>query len=660
MKNKKAFKRFKGIVSKHFDRDFYRSKGFQFVWLIAFFVFCWLVCWLFGALNGIGGWRVMELLLDPGCFAGSNELGAAWVQLIVTFVGAVCFTSFLINAVGNWLDQRVERFKQGQVIYEFDDHILILGANDMLINILKSLVAVPDNKKRDIVIQTCGDVEGVRSVIYAEIPESLSRNIYVVFGNRNHGDSLNLLDAFETKAIYILGEENEPFHDATNLECLRLLKSVCEKAVNPINCYMVLNRLSSIQHFYYKSDNGSTDKLHLTVISATENIAQRLLINRDYEPNRLYPALDRDGISADSPVGVHLIVAGMTQMGVAVATTAAHICHFPNFRTKGIRTKITFIQRDIKRDMDLFAGRYRQMLDLSYYRYVNTSNPDQSKDFFPLKEYLPENCDKKGFLDIEWEFIDGGPVCEWVREYLTACAERDGASEYTTLALCENDHDAAVSASLFLPRRIYEKGIPVFVYQPGSGELLRSAKQTDRYANIFPFGTKPDCYDFQYRYRLQCARRIAYLYDLANAGEKFVEMPSPDKLKERWFKLQYAFQQSNLYSANSVQMKLRSISPAGDSLTEEQVEILSETEHNRWNMERLLVGFCGYKYAERMAFKRILESSDTAARNRCKAELDEMKKKRFMHKDIAPYDELSDSTKEYDRIIVRNIPKVLK
>ena len=300
------------------------------------------------------------------------------------------------------------------------------------------------------------------------------------------------------------------------------------------------------------------------------------------------------------------------------------------------------------------------MLDLSYSRYVNISNPDQNKEYFPIKEYLPENCDRKGFLDVEWEFIDGGTECDEVREYIASCAEQDGTSEYTTLVLCENGYDDDISASLSLPRRIYEKGIPVFVYQPGSGELLRSAKQTDRYANLYPFGTKPDCYDFQYRYRLQCARRIAYLYDLANAGEKFIEMPSHEELKDRWFKLQYAFQQSNLYSANSVQMKLRSISPAGDSLTEEQVEILSETEHNRWNMERLLVGFSGYRYDERIAFKRILESSDTAARNRCKAKLDEMKKKRFMHKDIAPYDELSDSTKEYDRIIVRNIPKVLK
>lgn len=49
---------------------------------------------------------------------------------------------------------------------------------------------------------------------------------------------------------------------------------------------------------------------------------------------------------------------GMSQMGYSIATTAAHVCYFPNYRKKGIRTKITFIQSDIRQEMDFLTGQY--------------------------------------------------------------------------------------------------------------------------------------------------------------------------------------------------------------------------------------------------------------------------------------------------------------
>lgn len=661
MKHKSIFKRYKGLLLKGFDRDFYKSKGRQFLWLIGFFLLCLLVCNLFGLAGGVGPWRVVELLLDPGCFAGSDEEKCSvWIQLLITIIGSICFTSFLINAFGNWLDRRIELFKRGQVVYEFDNHILILGANSMLLNILRSLVAVPNNADRDIVIQTNGDVDELRAYIASEIPEKQAKNIYVVYGRRSHYDSLVKLDVFETKSIYILGEDNESIHDATNLECLRLLRTICERSKRSITCYMVLERLASVQHFYYKSDSGSTDKLHLIVINALENVAQRVLVSRYYESGRKYPAIDRGGISAECNIGVHLVVVGMSQMAYALATTAAHICHFPNFRSKGVRTKITFINENIRQEMDFFVGHYQSLMDLSYRKYINIANPENNKEYFPDPQYLSDLDDKKGFLDLEWEFIDGGIECDGVRDYLTDCSVKDAETEYLTIAFCESNAETNAAASLYLPLIIYDKKIPVFVYQPGGGEVLRSAKQTDRYANIFPFGMKTDCFDMQYQNRLIGARRIAYLYELANDKKDFVAMPSVEQLKYLWFHTQYAFQQSNLYAANSIPTKLRSVVVEGNTLTEKQIDTLSEVEHNRWNVERLLVGFRAYTYKERIAVKNIMESSDEDAIKECRQNIDKRKKNQFFHKDIAPYVELLDSSKEYDRAIVRNILEVIK
>ena len=129
-----------------------------------------------------------------------------------------------------------------------------------------------------------------------------------------------------------------------------------------------------------------------------------------------------------------------------------------------------------------------------------------------------------------------------------------------------------------------------------------------------------------------------------------------------WFdqKQSYALQQSNLYAANSIEFKLRSVANDGTrKLTGHEIEILSITEHNRWNVERLLVGFRAYKKVDRLKFKALLLSNDEKLRKECECKLKYMKQEFFIHKDIAPYDELLEESKKYDSVIVGNIIEVL-
>lgn len=662
MMTRKFIKRFWRWIKKNFDKAFYRSRGGQFVWLGSILI---VVCGVFiGFCSscGIGEWRVIELMLDPGSFVGSSRdgFGKAMLQFVVTLTGALAFTCLLINAFGNWLDRRIDNYKSGEVFYEFDDHILILGANGMLLNILKSLLDAEENKDRDIVILTTNTAEALRARIYSEIPRKKARNIYVVYGSRVSQEVLDKLDIFEIRTAYILGEDNEPVHDALNIRCFEMLRPMAQASERPIDCYMVMERLSSIQHFYYKAGSGSTEKLKLTVINALENAAQRVLVSRDYKDGLYYPALDRDGISANDEAGVHLIVVGMSQMGYAMATTAAHVCHFPNFQTKGVRTKITFIQKDIRQEMDFFVGRYNNLMSLSYYNYIDPEDPAKCVENLPDAKYMPPRSDKKGFLDIEWEFVDGSIETASIRQYISACAEKDGHSKHLTIAFCDSNAEANVAASLFLPSIVYDRHVPLLVYQPGSGQVLNSARDTSVYSSIYPFGMKADCYDLQYQRRLVCARRIQCLYRCADEGKKFEKMSDDIDLMDYWFDTQYAFQQSNLYAANSISFKLRSVANDGTRpLTNEEIAALSETEHNRWNVERLLLGFRAYPFAERETFRRLLCSGDKKAAERCKAELSQVKRQQFKHKDIAPYNELDEPTRNYDKAIIANIQSVV-
>lgn len=638
-------------VEKHFDRALYKGGAKQFCWLFGILAIATGIGLAFSPFFHVERWRVIELLLDPGSFSGSTEnCGNVWFQFLVTLAGAVTFTCLLINAIGNFMERRIDRIRHGNIAYEVDDHILIIGAGSMLVNLIKALLEKEENTKRDIVILTSKDAEEVRAHIFSEIPKKESRNIYVYYGSRVRKDTLNKLDAYQTTTIYILGEDDEPAHDSINMKCYELLKEVCSRSQRIIYCYMVLDRLTSIQLFYYNPQNPSTDKLRLTVVNSLENAAQRVLVSRDYRNGEFYPALDRNGIHEDDNKFVHFIIVGMSQMGYAMATTAAHVCHFPNFPSKGLRTKITFIQNDIRQEMNFFLGRFSELMKLSYWQYINPENPSQNIETFPNAQYADLTRDPKGFLDIEWEFIDCGIETPQVRHYLEQCAMHNEKTEVLTIALCNNNPETNTSAALFLPNIISAKHIPVFVYQPGGDQMIRAVKNTVLYAHLYPFGMKTDAFDKQYRERLQRAQIIKHLYDM---GNNFTDIPDHnDELIDKWFKDKYAFQQSNLHVANSIPFKLRSISiGTRKKLTENEINLLAEIEHNRWNVERLLLGFKPYTIAEREDIKLNGNKNINVEYN---------KDRLLIHKDIAPYEELEEGEdKDKDSKIVENLLNIL-
>lgn len=658
------------------DRAIYEGRFKQFVWLGGVVVLAFLVLWGLACICGLGNVatdlssdtgtssravRVIELLLDPGAFAGSKAYGAVAFQLFVVLVGAALFTSFLIGAIGNLLSRRIESLTNGQYTYNFEGHILILGASSVLKNILDQ---IGNTEGRDIVIQTDRDAEQVRETIMSYTNEKNMKNIYVIFGNRTHLTSLDALHVAEAHSIYVIGEDDEPQHDGLNLECWHLIADKCKDAAGVKECYLLLDRLTSHNVFSYRQESCSTDNLRLNIVSAVENMAQGVLVSGEAKSLK-YPALDRDGITKDSDINVHLIVVGMTQVAYAMATTAAHICHFPNFRTKGKKTKITFIQKDIKQELDFWMGHFDSLMDLSYSELVSWDKEGRKNvvEMYPKTEYInPLLSDNKGFLDVEWEFIDAGVEDPNVREYIRECVRKDGVSEYLSFAFCGHEAEDNVAASLYLPKEVFEKNdIPVYVYQPLTRWVLATAKETDRYSNLYPFGMRTDCFDPQQE-RLLWAKRIKFVYD--NEG-KYDAMASLDKLNEGWYKKegQYIMQQSNIYAANSVPVKFRSIGldPAvRTSMTSDEVNDLAEIEHNRWNVERLLAGYSPVPFEDRMTIIAGLLSSDKAAVKLAKDEKNRLKKKLFKHADIAPYDELLNLSKEYDINIVKNLMDVIK
>jgi len=634
--------------------------------------------------------RIVELMLDPGAFVGSEEEKAVtdaepvstdtkpvppdtrpifpvWLQLLITLSGAALFTATMITVFGNILGNRVEDYKKGRVRYHFDDHILVLGGNSMAVNMLKEFLRTGVHNSRKIVILTTCDTEQLHNRISSAIPGyERELDVTLLNGSRVVEATLMRMEVDDAHSIYILGEDDETDHDAANLVTWRLVRKLCKDVQRDIDCYLAVNRVSTYHVFQF--GNKMTDfHLHLNIINSFEAWAQRVLVSREYslrddQDGRIaerYPAIDRGGIDLSSRKTVRFVICGISQMSYSMATTVAHIAHFPNFiKDPSLRTKICFISPGIKQEMDFFIGHYSNLFMLSNAKYVswNEYGIHSQQVCEPVSDY-------GDFLDIEWEFIDTSIEKKNARDLLEIWARNE--EEYLTLSLCTNDPDANLAASLYLPEIIYERAIPVFVYNSGVDEVLKYAHETKRYDNVYPFGMKNDSYDPLFRNRLSKAKKINYLYHLQDSGQEFVSMCGDEELDKYWDEREeYVYRFSNLYAANSIPIKLRSIGLDPDDidnidrLSESDVMVLAEVEHNRWNIERLLMGFKALPSEKRREINDML--SDIGGRYERGRALNKAYKEKYIHKDLTPYSGLPKSSKGYDIAIVRNILAVMK
>lgn len=420
---------------------------------------------------------------------------------------------------------------------------------------------------------------------------------------------------------------------------------------------------------------------------------------------------------------VHLVVIGMTKMGVAMALEAAHLCHYPNCLTaKAPRTRITFIDENADRESGYFMNRYDVLFDLARWRYVDATKSKTRKGDqtiyiesnyncrncnlaeFRINKKLPEcasnrecktclKCDSceywyeplycptskskfkcdvpngrsylsrqngfdenipgdEFFIDIEWEFIKGSLSNHSVLEYLRECAAKD-ENKILTVAVCLDEPHQAISAGLYLPDEVYEKALQVLVYQRYSDSLLKdlSNKNTEgfRYKKVKPFGMLSQTFSLM-SVDHQMAKYINYIY---NSDDISLE-ESEGKLEDEWEETISKFKEgksgtasrwSNIYHANTLVTKLRSIGynesanydnwgemvelyknngggvrwnstdeaqkavinknndENGIKTLVEKVTKLSIAEHNRWNLEQLLLhtlplDFNRYSYFE--------------------------------------------------------------
>lgn len=317
-----------------------------------------------------------------------------------------------------------------------------------------------------------------------------------------------------------------------------------------------------------------------------------------------YTPLDgKNGIKPNDTQRVHFIVVGMSKMGVAMGTQALFQAHYPNYvRDNSLKSRITFIDANAEQEMQFFKGRYATLFELARHRYIDAKECkgallnsgykwiDPMLD--PKTKWKHLSAEGANFLDVEIEFVKGELESEKVREYLRQVTADKNSK--VTIAICLPLTHQSVAAALYMPLEVYDNVQEIWVYQREAADIitnLEHARETNkRYERLRPFGMLYGEYIDRRTHYLK-ALLVNSIYDMDGVNYKknernLIRKETYKDLRDSWNDLTVALQWSNKYFADSMYQKLRSMSK-----NEDCQDIMARCEHNRWNVQQLLLGF---------------------------------------------------------------------
>ncbi len=638
-------------------------------------------------------WRLYYYFSDPGVQAElmTNNNLPKYVGLIMSTLGAIFLSGLLISTITNMFERKSDRWRLGFSYYKLEDHIVIIGSDQMVHGLVNQLCEEQNN---NIVVMTSADVEQMRNSLHASLKNKKDKKrIIVNYGQRDSENYLSKINIAHAKEVYILGDTSEfddieSFHDSLNVQCVTLIANQCKRCGRKgLPCHVLFDYKTTYHVFQY-ADLGPeiTEHIDFHPFNFYDFWARKVFVvgaskNEDitYKPLDYIPITDRE-----SDKYVHLIVLGMSKMGQAMALQAAHIAHFPNYRKR--KTKITFIDRNGKVEMGEFKQKCGELFKVSRSTYIDADAWAEAeerridgeapieKELYitttglvdEYKHLVEEGDTDKDFIDIEWQFIKGDDHNPIVQELLKQYAKDDDAM--ITVAICLNLTHISLRSAMYLPKEYYEKDIPILVQQRKTSTIASTlnGKGFDKekrkkllYKNITPFGMVYDCYDLHIVSSVETCKRISSVYDYYFKNGTTPTYIKPEEADEVWKSKIITKRWSNIFAAASIPTKLRCIGSKWsinnncflENLTNDQIELLAEIEHNRWNVEELLLGYRPVKKEE---------DNDIFANRSKKQEY----KEKFIHYDIRPYNGLKEDEKGnlasvYDIVIVKSLPLIL-
>lgn len=644
--------------------------------------------------NGMAKWTLpLYLMLDGNVLNNLyiNSTGAdikGWLLFassITYILGVILFSGMIISVLTNAISNRVEDHRKGRLFYLKSDHYIIMGYDDMVPAIISDIFTrEPDAY---VLLLTAIDAEKIREWLSKSVAFRQMERIIVNYGHRTMQECYSKIHIETAKEIFIVGRREIPTHDAMNVENVDSICSYLKQLKETKGDGMTMpKRITCVfedldTYTAFKTTEIFEDVKNLGIEFVPYNFysgwAKQVFVGRCYkgkkEPDKNipYPLMLREADGEERYA--HLVFVGTTNCAVAMAIEAAHILHFPLKKDGSQRkTLITFIDRNANDEMDQFTTRYHHLCKEALIQYEDLTREPKEIDFKRVEN---------SFLDIEFHFIKGDIFSEKVQERL--CQYATDPKQSLSIFLAMRNPKDNFQIGMNMPDIIYYSDTPIFIRQDRSDNFVTNLRQQDekfssayntvvdgklvednrhgRYANIYPFGMTDTGFSSD-KMSLKRAKLVNYLYYVDMKEESLLNALS-DKIiwndaNVFWNDLSVANKWSNLYNAYSIRIKLETLrktrglklddtSRDKESLNPDEAKILAVMEHNRWNVEKLLMGFS--KPEPKEDKYEYPEFADKLKKN----------KKVFIHHDIRPFDKL-DGVKKYDILISEHIPWILK
>lgn len=552
------------------------------------------------------------------------------------------------------------------------------------------------------VIQTTSEVETVRHELLSKLDAEIDRRTIILHGGRDSREDLEALRLPYCREIFLLGEEGETDHDSVNIECVTLVNRILRNHYTPKtlsglkrlvsdelagckrchvlfeaqstfavfqrnNVETVFKKRTDTDNLWYttmrnslkdnQSDLAQLESLKTEYDKRTEKLidflpfnfyetwAEKVLVWGKYDPHNdgvapiVYTPLDGEGIDYESNRHVHLVIVGMTSMGVALAMKAAHIAHYPNFvRDPKLKTRITFIDLNADTEFDMLRGRYSALFEQCDYRVVDTLDDSRSYEYKGT-----------GLADIEFEFVKGAIESRPVQKLLESWTSAENRS-LLTIAICFEVPQKSIATALYMPQEVYKRALSILVRQNVSCSTIELVRQARQYNGLRAFGMLDECYDIDDSSLLQ-AKRVNFIYNKIKPEKKEWVPLDDTQADELWKSLTTVYRWSNIYNAHSIPTKLRSFGleePENLLADKDLLEKMAQVEHNRWVMERLIQGYRPTTPEENQLIK-------SGKRNK-----KEIENSCFAHIYLKPYAQLDEEIKDNDRMIMKYLWRINK
>jgi hypothetical protein len=649
----------------------------------------------------------LYLLIDSNAlntlYIGGNVHGWMLFASSITFLfGAFVFNGIIIGIITNSIDERVDNYKKGRLHYMKSGHYIIMGYDEMVPSFISHIFE--KDKDAYILILTAKETEYVREWLLKSFSGKQMERVIINYGHRISTEAYKDICLEAAEEVFIVGNHSNAAHDAINVECV---DSICRylknQSTKPARITCVFKDLDTYAAFKTSEIFSNVKDLDIEFIPYNfySGWAKQVFVKRLYRDfdnpgtEYRYPLVYGKGIKPDDDKYVHLVFVGTTNFAVAFAMEAAHVLHFPNANI--MKTRITFIDVNADKEKDEFITRNRHFFEVQpYYFYDLTKEKEEKKEEQGLRdEYVIFTGIDQAFLDVEFEFIKGNVFSKQVQDLLSCWAKEhneENQKQCLSIFLALADQRQNFVMGMNMPDEVYANEVPVFIRQNRSDNFVTNLRNEDtkkggdkftysvvkdgevkskerdaRYAHIYPFGMNETAFSAD-NHSLKRAKLINYLYETANYETyKFQGILVLDSIPEAkiweeadayWQKLSVALKWSNLYNSYTMRTKQRTLramrgldiddeSRDYDTLSDYEVKQLAIVEHNRWNVEKLLMGYRKPKKDEDK-----YEYPDFA---------DKLKKNKdlFVHHDIRPFSQLK-TIKELDYEFSRYIPWIMK